>query len=133
MGTTPLRYQWSRNGAEIAGSTNRVFTIASVQATYIGDYFLVANNSFGSATSQVAHLTYTGFTAPRFTGVPGVSNGVFRALLTGATGAVIRVESSTDLLNWVSLQTFTNASGAWTVTYTNQPAKARNFYRAVVP
>jgi hypothetical protein len=104
-----------------------------VQATNIGDYALMATNSFGSATSQVARLIYTGFTPPNFTGVPGLSNGVFRALLTGATGAVIRVESSTNLLNWLPLLTFTNTTGALTVTDTNTPARSRNFYRAVVP
>ena len=133
MGTTTLRYQWSRNSATIAGATNRVFTMAGVQATNIGDYALVVSNSFGSATSQVARLTYTGFTPPSFTGVPGLSNGVFRALLTGATGAVIRVEFSTNLLNWLPLQTFTNTSGVLTVTDTNTPTRSRNFYRAVVP
>jgi hypothetical protein len=133
MGTTPLRYQWSRNNANIAAATNRVLTIAGVQATNIGDYALMATNSFGSATSQVARLIYTGFTPPNFTGVPGLSNGVFRALLTGATGAVIRVESSTNLLNWLPLLTFTNTTGALTVTDTNTPARSRNFYRAVVP
>ena len=130
IGTTPLRYQWSRNNTNIVGATNRVLTIASVQATNFGNYALVANNSFGSATSQVARLS---FTPPNFTGTPGVSNGVFRAQIAGATGLVVRVDFSTNLLNWQPLQTFTNTAGLFTVTDTNAPGRARSFYRAVVP
>ena len=120
----------NNNNTNIVGATNRVLTIASVQATNFGNYALVANNSFGSATSRVARLS---FTPPNFTGTPSVSNGVFRAQIAGATGLVVRVDFSTNLLNWQPLQTFTNTSGAFTVTDTNAPGRLRSFYRAVVP
>ena len=72
-------------------------------------------------------------TPPRFTGQPVMTNGVFRAQITGATGLIVRVEFSTNLLNWLPLQTFTNTTGLLPVSDTNAPLRPRTFYRAVVP
>jgi hypothetical protein len=51
--------QWRRNGSAIAGATTASLVIASVIAADAGDYTLVATNSAGTATSNVARLTVT--------------------------------------------------------------------------
>jgi hypothetical protein len=64
-GTTPLTYQWQRNGANISGATSASFTIASAQTGDNGARFrVVVKNSVGSVTSNEAVLTVTTNTAP---------------------------------------------------------------------
>jgi glucose/arabinose dehydrogenase len=59
-GTTPLSYQWQKNGTNITGATNASYT---TPATVIGDngatFRCVVTNSVGSATSNAATLTVT--------------------------------------------------------------------------
>jgi hypothetical protein len=61
-GSTPLAFQWSKNGTNllnggnIFGATSNVLTFTAVTATNAGDYTLVATNIYGSATSSVATL-----------------------------------------------------------------------------
>ena len=49
--TTPVRYQWRFNGADISGATNATFIITNVQESNNGDYAVVASDNFGSITS----------------------------------------------------------------------------------
>jgi hypothetical protein len=51
--------QWRRNGAAIAGATGATLELANAQPADAGDYTLVATNSAGTATSNVARLTVT--------------------------------------------------------------------------
>jgi len=50
-------YQWSKNGAAIAGATSSNYSISNVQASDAGSYTVTATNSQGSTTSNVATLT----------------------------------------------------------------------------
>ena len=56
-GTPAPTYQWRKNGAAISGATNSSYTIASPVASDAGSYTVVATNSAGSVTSNVAVLT----------------------------------------------------------------------------
>lgn len=51
--------QWRKDGTPIDGATNEIFSIGSVQLGDAGDYDVVATNSGGSVTSDVAVLTVT--------------------------------------------------------------------------
>jgi hypothetical protein len=51
-GTTPLTWQWLKNGVAIAGATNASYTIASAATTDSGTYRARATNSAGSAESN---------------------------------------------------------------------------------
>ena len=56
-GAPPLKYQWYRNGAKVAGGTNAVLVIPNVQLANAGSYLVVVDNSLGSATSESAVIT----------------------------------------------------------------------------
>ncbi len=49
-------FQWYKNGKLISGATSRLLDFASIQFTDTGDYTVVATNSAGSVTSQIAHI-----------------------------------------------------------------------------
>ena len=64
-GTAPLRYQWQRNGVNIAGATGSSYTLASATLSDNGATFrAVVSNGFGSATSNSATLTVASNRAP---------------------------------------------------------------------
>ncbi len=57
-GTTPLTYQWKKNGVDIAGGTKAAYTIPPATKADSGSVFVVTvANAFGSATSDNATLT----------------------------------------------------------------------------
>ena len=62
-GSTPLVYQWRKNGTNmvnggnISGATTNVLTFTAVVATNAGNYTVVITNTYGSITSSVAALT----------------------------------------------------------------------------
>jgi Abnormal spindle-like microcephaly-assoc'd, ASPM-SPD-2-Hydin/Transmembrane protein 131-like N-terminal/Immunoglobulin I-set domain len=59
-GTSPLSYQWSKNGAAISGATASSYTTPAETTSDNGAQFsVVVSNSVGSATSNVATLTVT--------------------------------------------------------------------------
>ena len=66
-GTSPLAYQWWKNGAALSPainptSTNGTLTFASVQTTDAGSYWVVITNAGGAVTSSVAQLTVIPYT-----------------------------------------------------------------------
>ncbi len=59
-GSPAPTYQWTRNGAAIAGATGASLTLNSVAAANAGAYAVAVTNSAGSVTSNSATLTVTG-------------------------------------------------------------------------
>ncbi|MHB8524068.1 MAG: hypothetical protein ACYDH9_25375, partial [Limisphaerales bacterium] len=99
-------------------------------ATNAGNYIVTVSNVVGSVTSSNAVLTVN---APlRFTGHPGLSNGTFQVTLTGSSGTDVRIDVSTNLVDWLPLTTLTNFSGQSLVTDPQAGKFSRRFYRAVV-
>src|SRR5207248_2274335 len=57
-GTTPLTYQWRKNGTAISGATSSSYTTAATTSSDNGAQFtVVVSNVAGSATSNAATLT----------------------------------------------------------------------------
>ncbi|MGH7945142.1 MAG: immunoglobulin domain-containing protein [Opitutaceae bacterium] len=54
----PITYQWRRDGVAIPGATTTTLNVSNVQAGNLGNYTLVATNSVGSTTSNVAELSF---------------------------------------------------------------------------
>ena len=58
IGSAPLRYQWQRNGVDIAGAVSSVYLVASAQASDNAARFsVVVTNAYGNATSSQAMLS----------------------------------------------------------------------------
>ncbi|MDF7806560.1 chondroitinase-B domain-containing protein [Pontiellaceae bacterium B12219] len=62
-GADPMIYQWRYNGVnlveggEVSGADDRILSIANVQLSDAGNYDVILNNAYGSATSSVAVVT----------------------------------------------------------------------------
>ena len=56
-GTPAPSYQWSFNGASIAGATSSTLTLNNVQSSNAGSYTVTVSNGSGSVTSNAATLT----------------------------------------------------------------------------
>ena len=56
-GTSPLAYQWSKNGTAITGATAASLTFSSLSASDVGSYTVVVSNALGSVGSSAASLT----------------------------------------------------------------------------
>ncbi len=85
-------FQWTKNGANIAGATSATLTLSNVQVGDSGSVYVAqATNSSGSISSAAATLTVTAAaTAPVFTAQPlsvTVPTGATAALNAQATGA----------------------------------------------
>jgi CubicO group peptidase (beta-lactamase class C family) len=73
-------------------------------------------------------------TPPNFTGLPVIlPNGNFQFQTLCSTGLIQTVQFSTNLIDWLPLQTFTNATAVTTITDTNGNSHGAGFYRVVVP
>jgi hypothetical protein len=59
MGSSPLGYQWFFSGGTLTGATNTTLAFTNVSSGRAGNYWIIATNSYGSATSHVASLTLT--------------------------------------------------------------------------
>jgi hypothetical protein len=56
-GTAPITFQWYHNGDAVAQATNSDLTLTRLDASKAGNYFIVAANVAGRATSFVAQVT----------------------------------------------------------------------------
>jgi hypothetical protein len=72
QGTSPLSYQWQRDGVNLAGATRASLAITNVQPANQGAYRVIVANSFGSVTSIVATLAISA--APAIVSQPQGTN-----------------------------------------------------------
>jgi hypothetical protein len=56
-GSSPLSYQWFKNGGPVDGATASTLRLNDVQLSHAGSYSVVVSNAYGVATSQAANLT----------------------------------------------------------------------------
>lgn len=55
-GSSPLTYQWKRNGVDIPGATSSIYQVLASNSS-VGNYTVVVTNSVSSVTSSTAALT----------------------------------------------------------------------------
>jgi len=58
-GNEPLLYNWTFNGTNIVGATDRSLTLTNLQLSQAGNYGLVVSNTYGWAVSSNGVLTVT--------------------------------------------------------------------------
>lgn len=127
-----------------AGETNKTVAISILNDGHINptqQFLLELISASGGAwlgdrvTCTVSILDDS--TPPRFWGQPVMKPDGYYMPLMGATGLVVRVDYSTNLLtatnssSWQLLRTYSNFPGALTIVDSNAVYRARSFYRAV--
>ncbi|WP_051571913.1 fibronectin type III domain-containing protein [Ruminiclostridium cellobioparum] len=70
-GSSPLFYQWKKDGVDIDGATSNILTINNVQVSDEGSYTCYVSNSAGNTTSNTAVLTVNEAESLVLTAVPG--------------------------------------------------------------
>lgn len=90
-GHAPLTYQWRFNGTNLVGANASSFSLASAQATNVGNYDVVVRDFSGAVTSAVAALSISGLAiaptilaSPQSLVVPAGSNATFSVLVSGS-------------------------------------------------
>ncbi len=87
-GTTPITYEWSRNGTPVTGGTSSTLTIGSAAAADAGNYNVKLTNPAGQLVSSTAVLTL--LPAIQITSQPlggPVNEGSDYTLTVGVSGA----------------------------------------------
>ena len=90
-GSTPLSYQWRKNGVNIAGANSALYSISSVTLTHAGTYSVLVGNSVSNTLSVSVSLAVSApvIAPPVITLQPqsqSVSPGNFVTLQTAASG-----------------------------------------------
>ena len=102
--TPPISYQWSFNGAPLAGATNSMLTLDDVQTNQSGPYQVTVTDAGGSTFQPPATLTvmetfgsYVPLAEAARTNVPAVpGNGVYVELYNGVGGYDVPAPSTVE-------------------------------------
>ena len=120
-GTSPLAYQWRKDGTAIAGATAASLTLANVTAASAGAYSLVVTNNAGTATSDSATLAVT--VPPVMREIPGAyfgtfgnNGGTFALLVRGNLTGVFLGYASASRIPLVATNVVVNANGTFSAT-----------------
>ena len=86
-GTTPLTYQWSKDGVPVGGATGAALSLTGAQAANAGNYTVTVSNAAGTVTSAAAVLLINTpaaiVTQPRSQTVLAGSTATFTVVATG--------------------------------------------------
>ena len=128
-GTQPFSYQWSKDGAVIAGATGETYNIGAVKLADAGNFSAVVSNSAGSTTSDLATLIVNqgvAFTTQPAGQVVTVGAAVtFTAVVTGSPAPTYQWMKNGAAIAGATSATYTIAaaavadSGTYTVVATN--------------
>jgi hypothetical protein len=134
-GSTPLSYQWRKNGVNISGATNASYNIPFASDDDAGAYSVVISNSVGSVTSSSATLTIAAV-APTITNPPQSqtinqgSPATFSVTATGTSPMTyqwrkdgVNISGATNNSYVISSAATTNV-GAYSVVVTNSAGNA---------
>jgi hypothetical protein len=103
LGTAPMSYQWSFDGAAIDGATNSTLTVSNAQSLNEGYYQVTLTNNAGTATSQPIWLRVLPsdvviVSNPAPLSVPAGTQAVFNADVIGSAPLTFQWFKDGDLL-----------------------------------
>ena len=117
-GTTPLAYQWYRNGAPIPSANSASFPVTA-SGNSAGVYWAVVSNPVGSTTSRVATLTVNcPFVLSEPTAAFGPAGGSSNVVASGFEACFWTV---TNVTPWITVTSGTNFDGTGMLTYDVAP------------
>ncbi len=112
-GSSPLSYQWLKNGAALGSATNATLNLAAVTASSAGNYSVTVSNSAGAVTSATATLTVNTVTAPTITTQPAS-----RSAAVGSSVTFSVTASGTSPFSYVWRKNGVAIAGATQSSYT---------------
>jgi Abnormal spindle-like microcephaly-assoc'd, ASPM-SPD-2-Hydin/Immunoglobulin domain/Immunoglobulin I-set domain len=113
-GTSPLSYQWRKNGTVISGATSASYTTPAETTSDSGALFsVVVSNSVGNVTSNSATLTVNPDPAPAITSQPAS-----QTITAGQTATFSVTASGTAPLSYQWQKNGVAISGATSSSYT---------------
>jgi hypothetical protein len=125
-GGSHLSYQWKFNGTNLTSATGSALTLSKITTNQAGIYSVTASDGSGS-TSRAATLTVYATAAAKLAPATHVS-GQYALTVAGVPGYKYVVQASTNLINWVPMQTNT---APFTFVDTNAGKFRQRFYRSV--
>jgi hypothetical protein len=128
-GDSPLYYQWFLDQTNPVSADTNLFALilTNVQFSDAGSYSVIVTNLYGSVTSAPASLIVYSNAMPSLTVDSDSTNGQFQFDILGVTGLNYCVQVSSNLIDWVPLET--NVS-PFTFVDTNTTAFPQRFYRS---
>ena len=109
-GSGPLAYQWSLEGAALAGSTGPILTLSNISALNTGNYSVTVSNSVGSITSSIAPVMLLG--------APAIAQQVAAISTTAGNAATFSVTATGDSLRYLWMRDGLAIAGATASSYT---------------
>jgi alpha-tubulin suppressor-like RCC1 family protein len=129
-GSPALHYQWQQNGANLPGATDAVLIIPDAQRANAGSYRIVVTNDYGSVMSSSATLSVIAAAILLDDGGFGLRSNQFCFTARSAPSQAVAVETSTNLVDWATLQTGqTTDAGLFFFTDPDWATVPHRFYR----
>jgi hypothetical protein len=130
-GTSPLTYQWRKDGADIPGASSQSYSKSNVTEADAGNYSVVVSNTVGSASAGTS-VAVSAARPPVITAHPSsktINMGGYISLSVGATGTGslryqwykdgTAVAGATSSTYYISGQAQASDAGAYTVVVSN--------------
>jgi hypothetical protein len=119
-GTSPLTYQWQKNGTNISNANAAGYTTPATTSADNGAMFdVIVSNSAGTVTSQQASLTVSASSAPGPSASPAITTQpANQAVAAGQTATFSVVATGSSPLTYQWLLNGTAISGAASSSYT---------------
>jgi hypothetical protein len=125
-GKSRLSYQWKFNGTNLPAAAGSSLTLSNITTNQAGIYSVAASDGHYT-TSQEATLTVYAAAVAKLAPAAHAS-GQYALAVAGVPGYQYVVQASTDLVNWVPVQTNT---APFTFVDTNAGKFSQRFYRSV--
>ena len=122
-GTNLLAYEWRRNGIAIPGANSPSLVLTNVDVADAATY------TFTTGGIRSPSYALSVLLSPQFLPIRLEPPSDVRLRIRGATGSIIGLETSSNLLDWTSLAVLTNQSGVVEYTDSTTAAAPRRFYR----
>jgi hypothetical protein len=126
-GTPAVNYQWQLANTNLPTATNATLTLTNVTFGQAGTYNVVVTNSVGPVTSSNAVLTVYATAAANLSSA-GYATNQFHFSIAGVPGYNYSIQASTNLIDWVQLQTITPPFNFFDTNATIYPMR---FYRVL--
>jgi hypothetical protein len=111
--TRQLSYQWQFNGDNILGATSSSYTRTNAQLSDAGLYTVIISNEVEVIASDAAVLTVTQIVPVTLSSVSIAEEGGFHFSLSGEAGATYTIETSTNLVDWLTLTNIVSVEGSF--------------------